>query len=195
MHSQGFTLGGHRGQPLTQSHGGVGGLSLGLQQLPGPQDGLLLTPRPPGRPGAGGLAARRSTRKTEQRRPDSWFQEVQAAQPERSVLAPPPLLRTGSDPPRGCGSASLVAMVTRSSPPPPGSPGEGGRDRGRLEKPGLQGLEQRSPRFGGNRSKGRTGRKRDREPAKAGPGQKKESGFTVSRLRETNEKCYYLHHV
>ena len=64
MHSQGFTLGGHRGQPLTHSHGGVGGLSLGLQQLPGPQDGLLLTPRPPGRPGAGGLAARRSNRKT-----------------------------------------------------------------------------------------------------------------------------------
>lgn len=40
-------------------------------------------------------------------------------------------------PQRGCGSASLVAMETRSDPPPPGSLGEAGRDRAPRRSQGL----------------------------------------------------------
>ena len=42
-------------------------LASACSSLPGPQDGFLLNPGPPGRPGARALAAQRSNRETEQR--------------------------------------------------------------------------------------------------------------------------------
>lgn len=65
---------------------------------------------------------------------------------EYSVLARPRCWEQTPCPPWGCGSASRVAVEIRSDPLPPGSLGEGGRDGGRLEKPGPQSLRQRNPR-------------------------------------------------
>lgn len=99
------------------------------------------------------------------------------------------LLGTDSLSPWGCSWASLVTTEIRSDPLPPDFLGEGGRDRAHLEKPGSQSLGQRNPRsWGSVAGEGAGG-----PPTALGREERVVSA--VSRLREIEEKHYYLHRV
>lgn len=138
MDRKGFPLmvnGGRQGgQPLSHPRRA---LSLGLQQPPGPQDGL---PSPLGLPGGLGQGNELSKGTTGRQGSDAAAAHSWRCGHVAGALG------SGSAPDAGLSLSGCYGDAIAS--PPPGSLGEGGRDRGRgrQEKPGLQCLKQRNPR-------------------------------------------------